>query len=121
MIGWDGFHLLYRIDSVGAPASLRTIPIVETLHKLWLQNYDQENETIHRCKAGNLPPANQMIISPSDEEAHFSTKREMSWYGYRIHLIETCKQDTINLITHVETTPANEQDNLVLYEIHAAL
>jgi len=45
----------------------------------------------------------------------------MHWHGYKVHLTETCQQDAPNLITHVETTPANEQDNLALDKIHAAL
>lgn len=120
-IGSDGVHLLHRIYSEDAPTFLRTIPAVETLRKVWLQNYYQENDILHWRKEGNLPPASLMIISPYDEDAHFSTKREMYWHGYKVHLTETCQQDAPNLITHVETTPANEQDNLALDKIHAAL
>jgi transposase len=120
-IGRDGFHLLQCIYSEDAPAFLRAIPAVEILRKVWLQNYYQENDILHWRKEGNLPPASLMIISPYDEDAHFSTKREMYWHGYKVHVTETCQQDAPNLITHVETTPANEQDNLALDKIHAAL
>jgi transposase len=34
---------------------------------------------------------------------------------------ETCDHDTPNLITNVETTPATEQDNMVLVQVHTAL
>jgi transposase len=120
-IGRDGFHLLQCIYLKDAPALIRAIPAVETLRKVWLQNYYQEDDILHWRKEGNLPPASLMIISPYDEDAHFSTKREMYWYGYKVHVTETCQQDVPNLITHVETTPANEQDNLALDKIHAAL
>ncbi len=120
-IGRDGFHLLQCIYLEDAPALIRAIPAVETLRRVWLQNYYQENDILHWRKEGNLPPASLMIISPYDEDAHFSTKREMYWYGYKVHVTETCQQDVPNLITHVETTPANEQDNLALDKIHAAL
>lgn len=120
-IGSDGVHLLQRIYSKDAPTFLRTIPAVETLRKVWLQNYYQETDVLYWRKEGNLPPARLMIISPYDEDAHFSTKREMYWHGYKVHLTETCQQDVPNLITHIETTPANEQDNLALDKIHAAL
>ena len=121
VIGRDGFHLLQKIYSEDAPAFLCKIPVVETLRRVWLQNYYLESDAIHWRTEGNLPPASQMIISPYDEEAHFSTKREMYWYGYKVHLTETCEQDTPNLITHVETTSATEQDNQALGKIHAAL
>jgi len=94
---------------------------VEILRRVWLQNYYQENDAIRWRKEGNLPPASQMIIPPYDEDAHFSTKREMYRFGYKVHLTETCDQDTPNLITHVETTPFTEQDNLALDKIHTAL
>ncbi len=120
-IGNDGLHLLQQIYSGDAPSYLRAIPSVETLRRVWLQNYFFEDDCLHWRREGNLPPASLRIISPYDEEAHFSAKREMNWYGYKVHLTETCQQDTPNLITHVETTPSNEQDNLSLDEIHAAL
>lgn len=120
-IGRDGFHLLQRIYSEDVLAFLRTIPAVAILRKVWLQNYYQENSALHWRSEGNLPPASLMIISPYDEDTHYSTKREMYWHGYKVHLTETCQQDAPNLIIHVETTPANEQDNLALEKIHAAL
>jgi transposase len=121
VIGRDGFHLLQKIYSEDAPAFLCKIPVVETLRRVWLQNYYEEGDKVHWRTEGNLPPASKMIISPYDEEAHFSTKREMYWYGYKVHLTETCEQDTPNLITHVETTSSTEQDNQALDKIHAAL
>lgn len=121
IMGKDGFQLLQQIYSEDAPAFLRMVPAVQTLRKVWLQNYYQENEILYWRTESNLPPASLMIISPYDEEAHFSAKREMNWYGYKVHLTETCQQDVPNLITHVETTPSNEQDNLALEKIHTAL
>jgi transposase len=121
LIGADGFHLLHRIYSEDAPPFLYKIPVVDTLRRVWLQNYYMESDVLHWRTEGNLPPAGQMIISPYDEEAHFSTRREMYWFGYKVHLTETCEQDTANLITHVETTSSTEQDNLALDKIHSAL
>ena len=121
-VGKDGYHLLSRIYSGQAPEFLRTIPAVETMWRIWVQNYYPEEDGVHWRKEGNLPPASRMIASPFDPEARFSTKREsIFWLGYKVHLTETCEADQPNLITHVETTPSNEQDNLALDTIQAAL
>ena len=61
------------------------------------------------------------IHSPYDVEARFSTKREMLWAGYKVHLTETCDEKLPHLITHVETTPATTYDGAVTETIHTAL
>lgn len=45
----------------------------------------------------------------------------MTWVGYKAHFTETCDDDLPNLITHVETTLATEQDSDVIPRIHQAL
>ncbi len=44
-----------------------------------------------------------------------------TWTGYRVHLTETGDPDSPHLVTHVETTLANQQDLNVVPTIHAAL
>src|SRR6266536_4987711 len=61
------------------------------------------------------------IHSPYDVEARFSTKRDILWAGYKVHLTETCDEGLPHLITHVETTPATTYDGAVTETIHAAL
>jgi hypothetical protein len=121
VIGRDGFQLLEKIYSEDAPAFLCTIPVVEMLRRVWLENYYLDGDAIRWRTESNLPPVRQMIISPYDEQAHFSTKREMDWYGYKVHLTETCEQESPNLITHLEPISATEQDNQALDKIHTAL
>lgn len=41
--------------------------------------------------------------------------------GYKVHLTETCNDDTPNLVTHVETTLATIADSEVIEPIHAEL
>ena len=43
------------------------------------------------------------------------------WRGYKVPLTETCNDDTPNVITHVETTMATDQDVTVVDTIHHAL
>ena len=52
---------------------------------------------------------------------HYSTKRQMEWSGYKVHVTETCDADAAHLITHVKTCPAMEQDMTSTAEIHACL
>lgn len=44
-----------------------------------------------------------------------------SGQGYKVHLTETCDEETPHLITHVETTPGTQQDSDVTASIHADL
>lgn len=48
-------------------------------------------------------------------------KRDTVWTGYKVHLTETCDEDTPNLVVHVETTPATTPDFAVTGDIHQAL
>jgi transposase len=120
-IGRDGWHLLRQVWAAAAPDYLHNVPAVETLRRIWLQNYYIQDTHLGWRDNDNYPPSCQAIVSPYDEEARFSTKRETFWHGYKVHLTETCEPDSPNLITHVETTPATEQDNMVVERIHTAL
>jgi hypothetical protein len=53
------------------------------------------------------------ISSPYEPDAHLARTRTIQWVGYKVHLTETCEDDLPTLITHVETTPApDENDDL---------
>ena len=66
MIGQDGYHLLQQIYHDEAPPHLRTIPAVDILRQVWLQNYYLEEETIHWRDQEKRPPAAVLIRSPYD-------------------------------------------------------
>ncbi len=51
----------------------------------------------------------------------YSTKRESSWVGYKIHVTETCDAGAPHLIVNVETTPATTPDDNMLAVIHKSL
>jgi hypothetical protein len=62
------------------------------------------------------------IVSPHDSEARLGHKPgNVEWVGYKDHQTETCDEEQPNLIVHVVTTPAPEQDIGVVGGIHAAL
>lgn len=120
-IGSDGRQLLEAVYAAEAPSWLRELPAVGTLRQVWIQHYSMEGADIQWREAGNIPPALFMIESPYDPEAHYSTKRDTTWKGYKVQVTETCDETLPHLIVHVETTPAPVPDVAMLEPIHAAL
>ena len=91
------------------------------MRRVWVQNFAVDDSVIEWRRAGNLPPSAHAICSPFDSEARYSIKRQTTWTGYKVHFTETCDSDTPHLIVHVVTTPATEQDNEIVPELHQAL
>jgi transposase len=120
-IGQDGCDLLNAIYASSAPGYLCKLPAVDVLRRIWIQNYYQEEDKLQWRDEKNCPPCHLRISSPYDEEARLSNKNDIYWNGYKVHFTETCESDTPNLITHVETTQATVQDNMVVEQIHKAL
>jgi transposase len=52
---------------------------------------------------------------------HYSMKRQFEWSGYKVHITETCDDDTAHLVTHVKTCPAMQQDMMGTAKIHERL
>jgi transposase len=126
--GRDGCHLLEAAWAPGAPAWLRELPAVETLRRIWVQQYTRDGDgTVIRREAGlsgpGLPPGRLRIISPYDTQARYSEKRGKGWDGYKIHLTETCggPAGSVNLITSVATTAAPVPDAVMTEPVHDML
>lgn len=51
----------------------------------------------------------------------YGNKRSATWTGYKAHLTETCDENSIHLITHVETTQAHISDTDQTQPIYEAL
>ena len=111
-IGSDGLHLLHTIYHPSAPAWVQEVPAVQLLRQVWVQQFypATDQQPLRWRTADDLPPAPLLISSPYDPEARYSKKRETEWTGYKVHLTETCDDDTPNLITDVTTTPATTSD-----------
>jgi transposase len=120
-VGADGFVLLDALDAPTAPTAARTVPMVQTLRDVWRIHYARDDGQ-PRWRAGSeLPPVGERFQSPYDPEMHYSTKRQLEWSGYKVHVTETCDDDAAHLITHVKTCPAMEQDMTSTAEIHERL
>lgn len=121
-VGRDGQALLEWIHSNPALGWLQDLPALQTLQQVWQEQYHLTAEGVRWRRAGELDHPGERIESPYDPEAHYGMKREgCTWTGYRVHITETCDEDSPHLVTHVETTPANVQDINVVPTIHAAL
>ena len=120
-VGDDGHALLAAAYAPDAPSWLREVPAVETLRRVWVQQFRLEEGAVRWRAADDIPPAAVFIGSPYDADAHYARKSTTSWVGYKIHLTEACDDDTPRLITHVETTTAPVVDAAALPAVHRAL
>lgn len=122
LIGADGQTLLDAVTAVDAPAWLCELPALNTLRRVWIQNfYVQDGRLQWRTETQGLPPSIRFISSPYDLEAHLATKRSTHWVGYKLHLTETCDENLPSLITHVETSAGPIADGDTTPRMHAAL
>jgi transposase len=144
-VGADGWWLLDALDEAATPAWLRDLPAVQTLRRVWAQQYHPRDPRAPRGSSSThednrqdsseqdsergghwrtkeeLAPSNQLQNSPYDPDARYGKKRETSWVGYKLHVTETCEADAPHLIVHVATTPACVADAAELAPIHEQL
>ena len=118
-IGADGHILLDALYAEDTQSWLIQIPAVQTLRRVWVQEFYPTDTGIHwRTEEQGLPPSARLVGSPYDTEARYAKKRSTSWVGYKVHLTESCEEDQPHLITHVETTAAPVADSDVVDTIH---
>ena len=121
VIGADGQMLLQALDTASELPWLRQIPTVQTLRRVWAEQYVEGNGTLSGRGVKDMPSPAELIASPYDPEARSSTKRAVEWIGYKVHLTETCDPATPHLIVNVATTPATTPDDHMLATVHASL
>jgi transposase len=98
--GRDGYRLLEQVAAPAAPPWLRAIPAVDTLRRIWIQQFYRTTtsrgaEVVRRRESESeggdgLPPGRDRFISPYDLDARHSVKRDHGWDGYKVHFTETC-------------------------------
>lgn len=103
-------------------AWLRRIPAIDTLRRVWVQNYYHEGDHTHwRTEDHGIPPAAVFVSSPHDPDAHYAKKGATEWVGDKVHLTQTCEDSLPPLITHGETTTGPVADGDMTPVIHQAL
>jgi transposase len=121
-LGEDGHTLLAAVYGPDAPVWLGQVPAVETLRRVWVQQFSVDAGRVRwRTEADGVPPARRFLSSPYDVEARLGKKNTTTWIGYKVHLTETCEDETPHLIVHVATTPAPVADGEVTPTIHEGL
>ena len=110
-----------RSTPTGAPGWLREAPAVETLRRVWVQNYHRAAGRVTWRTADDIPPPPRFIGSPYDLDARYARKRATAWLGYKVHVTETCDPGLPRLITDVQTLPAPTVDEDGLPLVHRAL
>src|SRR5215469_4518180 len=117
----DGERLLAAVDAATDQPVLAQVPTVLTLRRVWAEQYVGEPGQLRWREVKDMPSPADLISSPYDPEARYSTKRDVEWVGYKVHFTETCDEDRPRLIVNVETTPATTPDDNMLPVIHESL
>jgi len=120
-IGADGRQLLQAVETATDLPWLCEIPAVKTLRDVWAEQYTDPPGPLRWRELHEMPAPADLIASPYDLEARYSTKRSSAWVGYKVHITETCDPEHPHLITNVETTPATTPDDNMAAVIHASL
>src|SRR5512139_229122 len=121
LIGTDGRLLLEAIDAAPEQGWLGKVPAVQTLRRVWAEQYIAVEGALVWRPVQDMPSPAELIASPYDPEARYSTKRGVEWVGYKVHLTETCDPATPHLIVNVETPPATTPDDNMVEVVHASL
>ncbi len=117
-VGRDGSQLLTALYRPETPAHLAHLPQVQLLRQIWVQQFFWEEGSLRLRNKDELPPSRLTIRSPSDPQAHFGQKRDLTWYGYKVHFSETCDPDLPHLITCVQTSDATTTDMQQTQQVH---
>jgi len=120
-VGQDGWGLLSAIDADPQNHWMLSIPAVDTLQRVWKQDYLPLEKGGTWIPDENRLEAAKLYFSPYDLDASAAKKRSTYWIGYKAHFTETCDEDLPRLLTQVTTTIAPIPDRQALPEIHEIL
>jgi transposase len=112
-IGADGHRLLQIVEAETDLTWLCEVPAIQTLRHVWAEQYTDPPGPLRWRAVQDRVPSAELIASPYDPEARYSTKRGITWVGYKVHLTETCDDGQPHLITGVMTPPATTPDCVV--------
>jgi hypothetical protein len=117
-VGADVHRLLGCLDQPQTPKGLSELPEISLLRQIFAQHYQMKGERVSWRDGPSCKNA-ERIVSPYDQEARASRKREVDWLGYKVHVSETCDQqpDRPHLVIGVWTTVATQPDSTMLSPI----
>jgi transposase len=113
-IGADGDALMDALSGREDAQHLRSLPDVEVLRCMGMQQYDHWTEpgmeAVRRRGQDERPPSALHIQSPDDLEARYCTKRDTEWVGEKTHRSDTCDEGYPDLLTQALTTRSTTPD-----------
>ncbi len=121
MVGRDGRVLLTLVDEATDLLWLRDLPALTTLRRVWIQQFYADEYNARWREAKDLPPSSLLMCTPYDPDARYSQKRSTTWTGYKVHVTETCDEETPHLITDIQTTSAPLSDFAMILPIQETL
>jgi transposase len=121
LLGTDGRRLLTAVDEPMAPAWLAELPAVETVRRVGVQQFFEEEGHGRWRRTDTIPPPCLLMASPSDPDAHLGVKRDQAWIGSQVQLTETCDDDAPHLIGPAEPTAATTPDWVMTEPLQRAL
>ena len=86
-VGEDVARLLDCVDLPETPSALGQLPSVTRLRQVFAQHYERAQTGV-RWRDGPAVSNEERIVSPYDEQARSSRKRELVWLGYKVHLTQ---------------------------------
>ena len=84
---WEQMASIYLKRSLAKPPHHDTrSPHGSNISEVWAQQYYATEEPVQWRTEEDLVPSALLIHSPYDVDARFSTKRDILWAGYKVHL-----------------------------------
>src|SRR5215469_7141441 len=83
VIAADGERLLAAVDAATDQPVLVQLPAVATLRRVWAEQYTGAPGQLRWREVKDMPSPAELISSPYDPEARYSTKRDVEWVGYK--------------------------------------
>jgi transposase len=99
-VGQDGWGLLAAIESNPQHDWMLSIPAVDTLQRVWKQDYLPPDKGGAWIPDEDRLPSAKLYFSPYDLDASAATKRSTHWIGYQVHFSETCDEDLSLDLSH---------------------
>ena len=121
VVAADGEKLLAAIETAVDQPWLTQLPAIVLLRRLWAEQFTGEAGKLGWREVKDMPSPAGLLASPYDSDARYSTKREIEWIGYKVHLTETCDPDRPHLIVNVESTLATTPDDNMAIVVHESL
>ncbi len=120
-MGEDAFLLLQLVTRGDAPPQAQTVAAIEHLQHILGVHFTILPSGPCLKSAEDMKSLSPCAESPYDPEARFCSRQNHRWFGYSVHLTESCDEDKPHLVTLVTTAPASSHEATHTQLIHQNL